>query len=162
MGVWSSTFKRQARELSGKTWTERHEHAYFENLIFYGSNHPDQCYWEADVPYAGSCDGRIVVMMTGRSEEPTEREQAFCEYTLSDPDALFRLCAEAFSQVFEKWTGGAIPANWREAFELDGFEIPKDGDPRNKWEICYYVEATHHYFIAVLSKGRVVDVRVEG
>ena len=51
---------------------------------------------------------------------------------------------------------------WRGVFQLDGLSIPKGGDARNDWELCYSVKAAGHYFTAEFEGGHVARVCVDG
>jgi hypothetical protein len=55
-----------------------------------------------------------------------------------------------------------MPADWREAFKLDGFQIPVNGDASSDWELCYFVEPAGHYFTAIFHRGQVKHVAVDG
>jgi hypothetical protein len=162
MNMFGSLFKLLNRDLTGSTWQEEHAHPYFENLIYFGSKKAGQSYWEAEVPLARGDNERVGVTMTGERTGPTEAEVTFCQSVAWDLDALFERCREAFAHEFQEWTKEPMPEDWRTAFQLVGFEIPVGGNPLNKWEVCYFVEATGHYFTAVFENGTVLHVAVNG
>jgi hypothetical protein len=160
--MFGSLFNLLNRDLTGKTWQEDHAHPYFEKLIYFGAKKSGQSYWEAEAPMPGERNERVAVTMTGERAGPTEAEVSFCQSIAGDLDALFERCCEAFALEFQKLAKQPMPDDWRTAFQLDGFEIPIDGNPLNKWEVCYFVEAASHYFTAVFVNGKVLHVVVDG
>ena len=105
---------------------------------------------------------RIGVTMSGSPSGPEETEVLFCRNAVGDLDVLFELGRAAFSVEFVSWTKTPMPDNWRDAFQLDGFSIPKDGDAQNDWQLTYSVKAARHYFTAEFEGGRVARVCVDG
>jgi hypothetical protein len=119
------------------------------------------CYWEAELSVPGQSQ-KIGVTMRGTGAGPEPSEEAFCRDPLPDVDALFRRCQAAFEPVFAQRASRPFPSAWRDAFVLDGFEVPRQGDLTAPWELCYFVEPAGHYFIAQFVGGEVSDVRVDG
>ena len=156
-----SIFDFLNRDLTGKTWERRQNHPYFGAMVYFGSVDRAASYWEAELPAPGQSK-KIGVTMWGTTTGPTPSEEDFCRATLSDLDALFERCKVAFEPVFSKWAKRAFPTAWREAFTLDGFEVPADGDATKPWSICYFVEPAGHYFTAQLDRGEVFNVEVDG
>lgn len=148
-------------DLTGRTWTHKAEHPYFENLLYFGARKAEDRYWEAELPLPDG-SGRIGVTMTGTPEGPTPEEEAFCRKALADLDALFERCRSAFEPEYVNWTKTALPENWRETMSLDGFQVPRNGDESEDWELCYFVEPANHWFTAVFKDGRVTMVSVDG
>lgn len=157
----SSLLEFLTRDLSGRTWEIRKSHPYFGEMIYYGSKDPEACYWEAELDVPGQ-PKRIGVAMRGTEDGPEPSEEAFCKELLADVDALFEKCQLAFEPVFARWTKQPFPAVWREAFVLDGIDIPAGGQPNGEWCIYYFVEPAGHYFTALFESGKVTDVLVDG
>ena len=158
-GILGALGKLLSKDLTGKTWQREVAHPYFHNLIYFGSKVESDCYWEAELPMDGEMVG---VNMTGTSEGPTSEEEAFCRRVLSDPEALFAKCREAFEPEFQRWAKRPLPAAWKGEFKLDGFQVLMNGDSSEAWEVCYFVESAGHYFTAVFEGGRVECVNVDG
>ena len=51
-------------------------------------------------------------------------------------------------QGTRSWSRTPWPESWRDAFELDGFSVPRHGDPGHPWEATYFVRSAGHYFTA--------------
>ena len=162
MGLLSFLGRVLTKDLSGRTWTREASHPYFPKLVYFGSKQQDESYWEAELPMPGTGEGRVSATMKGTVEGPTEQEVQFCKSVVADPDALFEKCREAFALEFAKWSKRPWPAKWREAFALDGLEIPPNGDPSASWNVCYFVEPAGHHFTAEFSGGKVQRVAVDG
>jgi hypothetical protein len=162
MSLLSSLAKVLTRDLTGRTWQKESTHAYFQNLIYFGSRNQGESYWEAELSLFDGEDGRIGITMTGTPEGPTKDEERFCREVVGNPNALFERCRAAFDAEFLKWTKQPIPANWRDAFRLDGFQVPVSGDPSENWQVCYFVVPAGHYFTAVFASGKVSNVVVDG
>lgn len=100
--VLRSVFAFLNRDLTGKTWQRRQCHPYFGEMVYYASGDLAHCYWEAELAAPGQTK-KVGVTMRGTTEGPEPSEEAFCRVALSDPDALFTQCSEAFEPVFVKW-----------------------------------------------------------
>lgn len=156
-----SIFDFLNRDLSGKTWERRESHPYFGEMIYFGSKDSGNCYWEAEVVVPGQSK-TAGITMRGTSAGPTQSEETFCRAALSDVDALFRNCVEVFEPEFIKWAKQPFPSDWRQAFILDGFDVPADGKSTEPWGLCYFVEPAGHYFTAQFVDGKVSNVLVDG
>ena len=162
MGLLSFLGRVLTRDLSGRTWVRESSHPYFPKLVRFGSKEQDEGYWEAELPMSGTRESRVSATMKGTPEGPTEQEVQFCKSVVADPNALFERCREAFAPEFAKWAKRPCPAEWREAFSLDGLEVPTNGDPSASWHVCYFVEPAGHYFTAEFSGAQVQRVAVDG
>lgn len=162
MSILDSLGKLLNRDLTGRTWERNAVHPYFSNLIYFGSKKERDCYWEAGLSLPETPGICISVTMTGTPIGPTKQEEQFCRQQLADLDSLFERCREAFAVEFLEWAKRPLPANWREAFTLDGFQVPPSGDASATWDVCYFVEPAGHYFTAVFANGRVTNVIVDG
>ena len=149
------------RDFTGRTWERSQNHPYFGEMIYFGDKNLSKCYWEGEVSHK-SLTAPIGVTMAGTPAGPTPTEEEFCRNIISDLDALFEKCRTAFEPIFVQWAKEKMPANWRESFKLDGFQIPKDGNLNSPWEVCYFAEPTGHYFIAQFENGKVKNVAVDG
>jgi hypothetical protein len=156
MSFFGSIARLLTRDLMGKTWERESDHPYFGRILYFGSNDPDRCYWEAELQLPG--EKRIGVTMAGTPQGPTPAEQEFCTQALGDLDRLFHMCRVAFEPEYAKLAKMPMPADWRIKFRLDGFQIPVDGNSANSWEVCYFVEAVGHYFTAFFENGSVQHV----
>jgi hypothetical protein len=154
-------FRFLGSDLTGRTWEEEGHHPYFGEMTRFCQRDHKNDYWEAEVVPPGETNP-IGVTMSGNPSGPEESEVLFCQNAVGDLDALFELGRAAFAEKFVSWTKTPMPENWRGAFQLDGFSIPKDGDARNNWEVCYSVKAAGHYFTAEFEGGRVARVCVDG
>ena len=162
MGLLRFLGKVLAQDLSGRTWVRESSHPYFPKLVYFGSREPEESYWEAELPLPGVGNGRVSATMKGTPDGPTELEVQFCKSVVVDANALFERCREAFAPEFAKWARRPCPAEWREAFTLDGLSVPSNGDPSDSWYVCYFVAPVGHYFTAELSGGQVQRVEVDG
>lgn len=149
------------RDLSGRTWQREATHPYFMNLVYFGSRESSDCYWEAQIELPGT-EAFASVTMAGTPDGPTKAEEQFCRFTAANLDALFEQCRASFEAEFVKWVESPMPAEWRQAFKLDGFQVPPEGNPSNPWQACFFVEPAGHYFTACLEQGKVTEVVVDG
>ena len=99
--------------------------------------------------------------MAGTPEGPALEEEQFCRDTVSDLDSLFEKCRPTLEPTFLSWVKKPLPPRWRETFKLDGFAIPKRGNPANPWEVTYYVALARHSFTAVFKGGVAVRTDVD-
>lgn len=162
MSLLNSLMKLLTRDLTGRTWEKEATHPYFANLLYFGSKSEAKSYWEAELALPDDPGKRIGVTLTGTPAGPTEEEERFCRQTLTDPDNLFEKCRAAFEIELGKWVSAPMPTKWRDAFTLDGFQVPVGGDPLSAWEVCYFVNPARRYFTAVFENGRLKHVRVDG
>lgn len=148
------------KRLSGVKRTRQIEHPYFGRMTFmeFESGEP---YWEAEVPIAEPA-GKVSVQLSGTPDGPTDAEERFCRTNLSNPDALFERCRDAFARDYPQWAARMMPANWREGFELEGLSVPPGGDAAAEWEVTYFVPAANHWFTAMFRGREVADVRIDG
>ena len=149
------------RDVTGRTWVEESHHPYFGRLTRFCHRDRSKDWWEADVEVP-SLGNRIGVTIDATETAPSDGEVAFCRSAVSDLDALFSLARSAFEPVFYQWTKHSLPPEWRGSFDLDGFSVPKAGNPKNAWQLCFYVREAHHNFTAEFEGGRVVNVLVDG
>ena len=154
-------FRLLNRDLTGRHWVEEGHHPYFGDMTRFCQRDHRNDYWEAEIVPPGEAKP-IGVTMCGNPSGPEESEVLFCQNAVGDLDALFELVRAAFAIKFVSWTKTQIPDHWRDAFQLDGFSIPKNGDARNDWELTYSVKAAGHYFTAEFEGGRVARVCVDG
>ncbi|MED5617649.1 hypothetical protein [Ideonella sp. BN130291] len=147
-----SIFRFLNRDLTGKIWQSRKTHPYSGEMTYFGSKDPAPCYWEAELSVPGQTK-KIGVTMQGTPAGPEPSEEAFCRAILSDLDALFKQCQAAFAPIFAQWARQPVPqVAWREAFVLDGFEIPTQGNPAASWEVCYFVEPANHHLHGAIRR----------
>jgi hypothetical protein len=156
-----SLFDFLNRDFTGRSWERTQEHPYFEKMTYFGDKDQTKCYWEAGLSH-DSLENSFTVILIGTPTGPTDKEEAFCRRTISDLDALFESCRSAIEPVFEQWAKKKMPLNWKESFILDGLHVPKDGDLKAPWEVCYFAEPTGHYFIVKFDNGNVKNVAVDG
>jgi len=147
-------------DLTGKTWEKEVEHSYFKQLFYFGHKNPSKCYWEAELE---SPEGdNISIIMIGTPESPTTKEEEFCRVLMSDLDSLFEKCRPVFESEYLSWVKQPLPFEWKTVFKLDGFNIPLNGDAKNKWEVIYYVKPIGHYFTAIFEQGKAVGAYTDG
>lgn len=159
MSFFRKLLARVTRTLSGETRTM--EHPYFGHMTYFVFEDPVKRFWEAQLEVPGS-SAEVTVLLAGTPEGPTIAEEQFCRHTLSDVDALFERCRDAFREPYREWTGSEMPAEWRTSFAFEGFDVPANGDPAGEWLINFFVEEAGHTFVAVVTGDQVRDVRVEG
>lgn len=161
MGLLRMLGKTLSFDLTGRSWTREVDHPYFTNLVYFGFKDTTSSYWEAELFLPGS-NAPIGVSMEGSEAGPTAEEEAFCRRLLADPGSVFSKCRELFEPEFQKWAKSPMPQSWRDAFRVDGFSVPRDGNQMNNWDICYFVEPAGHYFTAAFVGGEAVSVLVDG
>jgi hypothetical protein len=149
------------KDLTGRTRTREVDHPYFGRIIRFCGKDASRNYWEAEFA-TPELPGPVSVTFTGSENGPEDNEVAFCRAALGDLDLLFERCRPAFAPEFEKRTRSKLPQNWQSAFRLDGFGVPRDGDPANDWDVCYFVEPVGRYFSAYFQRGVIARVLVDG
>ena len=154
-------FRVLNRDLTGETWEREMRHPYFGPMVYFGHREPEKSYWEAELSVHGH-PKTFSVTMRGTPDGPEPSEESFCQATVGDLEALFSKCRDAFLGEYPHWTREPFPSDWKQAFVLDGFSVPTNGDSTASWDVCYLAVPTGHYFIAEFEAGRVVRVRVDG
>lgn len=111
-------------------------HEYFNQLWPPGSH----TRWEAEIdPTISGADATVGFHAETTHKDvkingPTEKEITFCKEWMSNLDHLFMLTKPAIEEAWKDWVEGEMP-NWKDALSLNGFSVPKDGDPGNEWSV---------------------------
>ncbi len=95
-------------------------------------------------------------------EAPTDIEVAFCKDWMSNLDGLFLLTKPAIEEAWRDWVEEEMPSDWRDVLSLDGFSVPKEGDPMNSWGVTYFCRPAGHYFSIELREGKATLESVDG
>jgi hypothetical protein len=95
-------------------------------------------------------------------ESPTDAEVAFCRRWLGDLDGLFELARPGLDKGWNDWFSTDSPAAWRGNFKLEGFSVPKDGDPRNPWQMTWLCEPAKHSFNIEMRDGKSSLASIDG
>ncbi|UCD89059.1 MAG: hypothetical protein JSW04_11525 [Desulfobacterales bacterium] len=144
--------KKLKEKIFGKTPTTM-DHEFFGKIVFMGGNIPDENdYWECEIELEKGKDP-IGILITAGIEGPSFKQVEFCKDIISNLDKLFDKCWPIFEPDFEEWTGKTFSGNWRDDFKLMDISIPKDANIKNKWSVCYFVDAANHYFTANFENG---------
>lgn len=150
-----------ARLFSGGITHDTREHPWFGTMTRFRTRDGSKSWWEAELPIAEP-PGKVSITLEGGPDGPGEAEEAFCRRTVADFDDIFERCRPALDPVFREWAAAPMPADWREAFGIDGFSVPPGGDPDGEWEMTWFVDRANHWFTAVFDGGVVKDVYVDG
>ena len=138
------------------------DHPFFGSMLFMGGEVPaDNDYWEAELPITESRPP-ITVIINAPIAGPCQSQVDFCQWALSDQDALFQQCWPIFEPDFESWAHKHFSGDWRDDFELVSLEIPRDGDNCHDWAVSYYVNAANHYFTARFVGGKAKFNEIDG
>jgi hypothetical protein len=119
-------------------------------------------YWEVETEVAGR--RFTIAIETLAEEEPTDEQVKFFERYSRDPDSTFRAAAPLLVPEFEKWTRGAFPTQWQEAFEFVGMSVPVEGDERNPWDLSFEClkDRGRHLFTCTFRDGKPAQVQIDG
>ena len=119
-------------------------------------------YWEVETEVAGK-PFTIAIETTGEAE-PTQDQVKFFELYSQSPDLAFTLAAPLLVPEFEKWTRGAFPKQWQEAFEFVGMSVPIAGDEQNPWDLSFEClrDRGRHLFTCSFKGGRPAYVQIDG
>src|SRR5687768_7426022 len=97
-------FQRVLRFLSRKLLIRNREavHPYFGPMTYYDHGDSSKAYWEAGLSHP-QLKNEISVTFRGSPNGPDVAEEAFCREVMSDLDALFSKCSDAFRAEFPAW-----------------------------------------------------------
>lgn len=141
-------------------------HEYFSRLWLWPPGSHTR--WEAELDQTASgADAKVGFHAETTHEEididgPTDKEAAFCKAWMSDLDGLFLLTKPAIEEAWKDWVKDEMPRDWRDSLTLDGFSVPKDGDPKNPWSVTYFCKPAGHYFSIELREGKAILESVDG
>ncbi len=137
-------------------------HDFFGKILFMGGETPEEDdYWECELKIEGYSKP-ICVLITAGIDGPSQKHVDFFKEIISNLDNLFKRCWPIFEPDFEEWTRKTFCGNWKDDFELDGLQIPKDGNINNEWDVCYFVNAAGHYFTAYFKNGNPIYNEIDG
>lgn len=136
----------------GGSAAEKH-HEFFGKILFMGGVKPRaDDYWENE-QYVIELQKPITVLITAGLDGPDAAQITFYKQCTADLDQLFQKCWPIFEPDFQMWTKKKFSGKWQDDFELISLEIPLNGDADNPWSVCYFVEATNHYFSACFENN---------
>ncbi|NEZ02552.1 hypothetical protein G4Y73_00140 [Wenzhouxiangella sp. XN201] len=144
----------------------RVEHEYFNRLWLWPPGSHTR--WEAELDQSTpEADSRVGFHAETTHDEvdlesPTDNEVVFCESWMSNLDDLFLLTKPAIEKAWKDWIEEEMPSNWRHVFSLDGFSVPKDGDPMNVWSVTYFCKPAGRYFNIEIRGGKPTLESVDG
>jgi hypothetical protein len=102
------------------------------------------------------------LQMTAGDATPDPGELAWLEARLAEVDAIVERARPAIAPEYAHWVGGTLPADWRRAFRLEGFDMPNDEEPGEPWRITFWCEGAQHWFHVEHQGETVTDVVVDG
>ena len=117
-------------------------------------------YWEVETEVNGW--PFTLIVDAENLEEPTENQIEFFQRFASAPDLAFDRVSSQLIPAYTDWTKLPFPEVWQEEISFVGMTVPRSGDERSKYELCFEgprgKRAAH--FACKLVDGRVADVEV--
>lgn len=144
----------------------RVEHEYFGRLWLWPPGSHTR--WEAELDQSTpGVDARVGFHSETTHDEvdletPTDSEVAFCERWMLNLDDLFLLMKPAIEEAWKDCVKEEMPHDWRHVLSLNGFSVPKDGDPMKVWSVTYFCMPAGRYFNIEVRGGKSTLESVDG